>query len=337
MFFSKTAKANLALSLAAFFWGTTFIAQRQAMDNLSPLAFSGLRFTLGALCLLPLALPRAAKIIHQTQDRRALYKTWLIGGLISGGCIFGGVAFQQYGLLWTTAGKAGFITSLYVVLIPLILRLMGHKILLGEGIGALLAVAGLYLLSFTGGFLGLSLGDGLVLIGAFVWAGHVLALGWLAPKMDAVMLGVGQALVCGLLGLLSTLVLGQWPSWEAIWASKVDILWGGILSVSLGFTLQVVGQKNAKPAPAAIILQMEAVVAVLAGWLYLNEEITERMFVGIVLMLAGMLLSQLWPIMVSSKRLPEQSAGRVQDGPVPALDQAGGESLAVPAGDADRG
>lgn len=297
MFFSKTAKANLALSLAAFFWGTTFIVQRQAMDNLSPLAFSGLRFTLGALCLMPLALPRAVRLINQSHDRRDLCKKWLFGGLISGSFIFGGVALQQYGLLTTTAGKAGFITSLYVVIIPIILRLMGHKILLGEGIGALLAVAGLYFLSFAGGLLSLSIGDGLVLIGAFVWAGHVLALGWLAPKMDAIILGVGQALVCGVLGLLSTLALGQWPPWEALWASKVEILWGGIFSVSLGFTLQVIGQKNAKPAPAAIILQMEAVVAALAGYKYLQEEITGRMFFGIVLMLAGMLLSQLWPIM----------------------------------------
>lgn len=297
MFFSKTAKANLALSLAAFFWGTTFIVQRQAMDNLSPLAFSGLRFTLGALCLMPLALPRAVRLTSQSPDRKALHKKWLYGSLISGGFIFGGVALQQYGLLTTTAGKAGFITSLYVVIIPLILRLMGYKILLGEGIGALLAVSGLYFLSFSGGLLSLSLGDGLVLIGAFVWAGHVLALGWLAPKMDAIILGVGQALVCGVLGLLSTLALGQWPPWEALWASKVDVLWGGIFSVSLGFTLQVIGQKNAKPAPAAIILQMEAVVAALAGYKYLNEDISGRMFFGIVLMLAGMLLSQLWPIM----------------------------------------
>lgn len=304
VFLSKTAQANIALSLAAFFWGTTFIIQRQAMEYLSPLAFSGLRFTLGGLCLLPLAWIRASSIISKTEDRRLLFKTWAMGGLISGGFIFVGVALQQYGLLWTTAGKAGFITSLYVVIIPLILRFIGHKISPGEGIGALLAVVGLYFLSFTAGLFSLSLGDGLVLIGAFVWAGHVLALGWLAPKMDAVILGVGQALVCGLLGLLATLILGQWPSWPVIWASKFYIFWGGFFSVSLGFTLQVVGQKNAKPAPAAIILQMEAVVAVIVGWLYLNEMITPRMFLGIVLMLAGMMISQLWPILLNEKRRP---------------------------------
>lgn len=305
---SKTAKANIALSLAAFFWGTTFIAQRQAMDNLTPMAFTGLRFTLGALCLMPLAFRRASTLLPAAEDRKALFRQWLIGGLIAGGFIFGGAAFQQYGLLYTTAGKAGFITSLYVILIPLILRLVGYKIMLGEALGGFLAVVGLYFLSFTGSLSGLSIGDALVLAGAFVWAGHVLAVGWLSPKMDSVILGVGQALVCGLLSLLATAALGQWPTWEAIKASRTDILWGGFLSVSLGFTLQVVGQKNAKPVPAAIIMQMEAVVAVLAGWLYLDERLTGRMFFGIVLMLAGMLISQLWPIWVRNRTLNRNRA-----------------------------
>lgn len=314
---SKTARANLALSLAAFFWGTTFVFQSRAMDHLSPLAYGGLRFTLGALCLLPLALPRALRLLstppaprpgQAPASPRQLARLWLKGAVISGGFIFVGVSFQQYGLVWTTAGKAGFITSLYVVLVPLILRVMGHKIALGEALGAVLAVVGLYYLSFTAGLFSLAPGDGLVLIGAFIWAGHVLAVGWLAPRMDPVILGLGQALACGFFSLLATAILGQWPTWAAISAAWLDLLWGGLFSVTLGFTLQVVGQKDARPAPAAIIMQMEAVVAVAAGWLFLGETMTQRMLFGAVLMLIGLLTSQLWPILARGG----PSAGRAE-------------------------
>ncbi|MDL2227162.1 DMT family transporter, partial [Deltaproteobacteria bacterium OttesenSCG-928-M10] len=286
--------------LAAFFWGTTFIFQRGAMDHLTPLAYGGIRFLLGGLALLPLVLPRARKIIHSADNPAGVRRMWLAGSLLSGGFIFAGVTLQQYGLVWTTAGKAAFITSLYVVLVPLILRFMGHKIVLGEGLGAFLAVVGLYLLSFTGLF-SLSPGDGLVLVGAFVWAGHVLAVAWLAPRMDCLILGAGQALVCGLFSLAASLMLGQWPSWGGISGAWLDILWGSLFSVTLGFTLQVAGQKDANPTSAAVILQMEAVVAVLAGCLVLGEVMTGRMIAGSVLMLAGMLISQLWPVLARKK------------------------------------
>ncbi len=297
---SKTLQANIALSLAAFFWGTTFIFQKEVMDHLTPLAYGGLRFTIGALLLMPLAVPRALKLLAAERAPGRMIRWWLAGGAISGIFIFGGNLLQQYGLMWTTAGKAGFITSLYVVLVPLILRLTGQKILPGESLGVLLAVAGLYLLSFTN-LTTLAPGDGLVLIGAFVWAGHVLALSWLSPRMDSIVLGAGQALICGLFGLLGAAAMGEWPSWADIQNSRLELLWGSLLSVTLGFTLQVVGQKNAKPAPAAIIMQMEAVVAAIAGWLILGEIMSGRMLIGALLMLAGMTISQLWPIMTAGR------------------------------------
>ena len=292
------------MSLAAFFWGTTFIVQRQAMDSLSPLAYGGLRFTLGALALMPLAVPRALKAWRTSQDVDKLWRMWLSGALIAGLCIFVGVTLQQYGLTFvgTTAGKAGFITSLYVVIVPVILRFMGQKIVMGEAIGAVLALVGLYLLSFTGGPLGLSRGDALVLVSTFVWAGHVLSVGWFAPRMDPVILGTGQALVCGVVSLAAAVILGQWPSWADLASAWFDVLWGGLFSVTLGFTFQVIGQKDAKPAPAAIILQMESVVAVIFGWLILNEAMSGRMLTGAAIMLSGMLISQLWPILAAKKR-----------------------------------
>lgn len=293
---SRTLKANVALFLSALFWGTTFIFQRQAMDLLSPMAYTGLRFLLGALALLPLAAPRVLRGLRETSDRPGLLRLWIRGWGSAGCLLFAGISFQQYGLVWTTAGKAGFVTSLYVVLVPIILFAAGRKILFGEMLGAALAVAGLYLLTFSAG-MDFSRGDGLVLIGAFIWACHVLCIGRFSPKMDPVVLGIGQTLVAGVLGAAGTAVLDQTPSMAILGESWLVVFWGGIFSVALGFTLQVVGQRDANPVAAAIIMQMEAVIAAATGWLVLNELMTGRMIFGAFVMFFGFLASQLWPLL----------------------------------------
>ena len=308
----KTYFSEFMLFLAAFFWGTSFIAQRQAMDNLTPLAYLGIRFVLGALLLLPFAIARAKKAFSLAQNPARERRLYLKGCLAAGSVLFVASCLQQYGLVFTTAGKAGFITALYVVLVPLILFLSGRKILAGEAIGAVLAVVGLYLLSFNES-MQLSTGDALVLVGAFAWSGHVLALGHFAPKIDAVVLGTGQALVCGLIGLILAVGLGQMPDMTALSDSWVQILWGSVLSVTCGFTLQVVGQRGANPVVAAIILQLEAVIAAVAGWIVLGEVMTGRMIVGALVMLAGFLISQLWTYLTGSGGKPD--AGAVPGGP----------------------
>ncbi len=249
------------------------------------------------MVLLPLALFR----IRKARRDNTLTAKWPLGCLVAGLFLFVGMAFQQYGLVWTTAGKAGFITSLYVVIVPLLLLVAGRGIRYWEIAGALLAAVGLYFLSFADSF-SLLHGDLLVLIGAFVWAGHVLFIGWLSPKLDAVIIGTGQALVCGVFGLAAAALLGEFPTLEAIGASWLEIVWGGVLSVAFGFTLQVAGQRHAGPVAAAIILQMEAVIAALTGWAVLGESMTRRMIFGAVMMLAGFLLSQLWPIVVKKRK-----------------------------------
>ncbi len=297
---NKKLQADLILLLAAFLWGTTFIFQRQAMDNLSPFAYTGVRFLLATLVLLPLAFFRVRRA-RRENGLRKVAGLWVCGCLGAGLFLFVGMTFQQYGLVWTTAGKAGFITSLYVVIVPLLLLVAGRGIQFGEIVGAILAAVGLYLLSFTDSF-SLSRGDFLVLVGAFVWAGHVLFIGWVSPKVDPVVIGTGQALVCGVLGLCGAAVLGELPTLAAIQASWLDIVWGGVLSVAVGFTLQVAGQRHAGPAAAAIILQMEAVIAALTGWVVLGESMTTKMICGAVVMLTGFLLSQLWPILMKGRK-----------------------------------
>lgn len=297
---AQSIKSNLALCLTALFWGTTFIFQREAMEYMSPMAYSGVRFLLGGLVLLPFAWHRAGALFREPAQAPSSLRFHLLGCLLAGGIVFVGIALQQYGLIWTTAGKAGFITSLYVVLVPFMMLLLGHKILTGEVVGAVLAVIGLYLMSFTE-TMTLAPGDGLVLIGAFAWAAQVISIGYLSPKMDWLFLGTGQALACGLLSLAAAAVLGELPTGAQLADAWLCILWGGLLSVTFGFTLQVVGQKHASPAVSAIILQMEAVIAAIAGWLFLDEVMTGRMIVGAAIMLAGVLLVQLWGILFVKK------------------------------------
>lgn len=299
---NKALLAEAALFVTALLWGFSFIFQRKAMDFLSPIAYMGIRFTFGGLLLVPFALRNLKNRTSLSRDPAGLLRSNLRWCLAAGLLLSVGSALQQYGLLWTTVAKAGFITSLYVVLVPLLLLAAGRKILPGELVGALLALIGLFLLSVTES-LGLSVGDSLVLVGAFVWAAHVIWLGKVSPRMDSFVLGAGQALVCGLLGLGMMLVLGETPGADMLAAAWPYILFGGLCSVTLGFTLQVYGQAEASPSAAAIILQLEAVFAAFFGWLVLDEAMTARMLIGAAVMFAGVLTSQLWP-------------RRVADGPV---------------------
>ncbi|HHO46977.1 MAG TPA: DMT family transporter [Desulfobacteraceae bacterium] len=289
----QAVKGNIYLFLAAFAWGTTFVVQRTAMDHLGPFTYSGFRFLLGALFLLPFALfryrKRGAVILRSP---RATGKWLPLGAsLLTGILVFLGINLQQIGLISSTAGKGGFITGLYVIIVPMLASLFGYRAGTGVWAGALLAVTGLYLLSATQGF-ALAPGDGWILACAFVWALQVLSMGWLSPRIDSFILAFGQALVCALLSI-SVGLLTEHISLAAVSATAFDLVYGGIVSVGLGFTFQVAGQKHAQASHAAIIMQFEAVFAVAAGRLFLGETLGIRAILGCGLMLAGMLISQL--------------------------------------------
>jgi drug/metabolite transporter (DMT)-like permease len=287
-------KGNTFLFLAALAWGTTFVVQRTAMDHMGPLFYSGLRFLLGSIFLLPLALYRI-RWSRPSEWQRQREGRWLPvwGSAVAGLLICLGINLQQTGLVYTTAGNAGFITGLYVVIVPFLGIFFGYSITLGVWLGAPMAAMGLYLLSVTSGF-ALNPGDLWVLGSAFVWALQVLTVGRLAPKMDSVLLAFGQSFVCAFLSLALALAVED-IRWPAIGDAWFEIAFGGIISVGLGFSLQVVGQKYSQPSYAAIILQLEAVIAALAGWYFLEEIMSSRAIAGAVLMLAGMLVAQLLP------------------------------------------
>ncbi len=296
---NKILKANFLLLVAAIVWGATFVVQRTAMDNLGPVSYSGLRFGLGALCLAPIAWARWKKPSLPVPGVSPWFPVW--GVLCAGLLMCFGINFQQVGLVQTTAGKAGFITGLYVIMVPIMGLFFRMRPGTGLWLGAPLAVVGMYFLSVTESFT-LSPGDGWVLLCAFVWAIHVLAVGYFSPRMDSYILGFGQAFVCALLSLAYAFA-AETITWEGIWASRWAILYGGIGSVTIGFTLQIIGQKDSPPAHAAIILQLEAVVAAFSGWLMLGETMSSRSVLGCGFMLAGMLVAQLWAFLPHKKRV----------------------------------
>lgn len=288
-------KADGLLLLTAMIWGFAFVAQRSGMASIGPFAFNAVRFALGAASLLPL-------ILLGRRSRSSSVRTLDSGGkalriLAAGTVLFCGASLQQVGIVTTTAGNAGFITSLYVVLVPIIGFLFRRSsgTLYGAGIwiGALLALAGLYVLSVSG-TLAMKTGDLLELIGALFWAVHILLVGRFAAVMDALELAAGQFAVCSIWSLAGALLAEPNPFAGTV-AAALPILYGGLFSIGVAYTLQIVAQKSAHPAHASIILSMESLFAGLGGVVLLSEALTWRLAGGGFLMLAGMMVSQLGP------------------------------------------
>lgn len=275
-------RADLLLLLAAAIWGFAFVAQRVGMDFVGPLTFNGVRFALGALVLVPFARARAASAAPWRDD--------LPRGLVLGVVLWGGATLQQWGMVTTTAGKAGFITGLYVILVPLLGLLARQHTARNTWLGAVLAVGGLFLLTVNEGA-PIARGDVLVLCGALFWAVHVLLIGRYSPRTEPVRLAALQFGVCAVLSLAGGLMLEQ-PTVASVRAATWPILYAGLLSTGVAYTLQVVAQQKAPPAHAAIILSLEAVFALLGGLLLLGESLGARELAGCAIMFAGMIVSQ---------------------------------------------
>jgi drug/metabolite transporter (DMT)-like permease len=296
-----TLKADFLLLLTASIWGFAFVAQRVGMEHIGPFLFNGIRFALGSLSLLPLIYFGMGNGKSKSAPSIPIGKrTKIAGSVLAGLVLFAGASLQQIGIVYTTAGKAGFITGLYVILVPIIGLKWGRKPSLGTWIGAILAVLGLYLLSVTEQFT-IDKGDFLVLLSAFMWAAHVLWISWLSPRMNPLIIAASQFAICSIFSLLVAYALEP-IILSSILAASVPILYGGLGSVGIAYTLQVVAQRDAHPAHASILLSMEGAFAVLGGWLLLNETLSIRGFAGCGFMLSGMLLSQLWTYLTSASK-----------------------------------
>ena len=272
-------------------WGFAFVAQRSGMEFVGPFTFNAVRFTLGGISLIPLLIiNKKRRFKSEPLPPLSSNKILLKGGIIAGVILFFGASFQQGGMVYTTAGKAGFITGLYIILVPILGIMFKQKTSAAIWLGAVIALVGLYLLSVNEN-LSIGLGDLLVLASAIFWALHVLVIGRFSPKTDPIQLAFFQFMLCAFFSLVASIII-ETTTLQNIFDASVPILYAGVVSVGIAYTLQVVAQQEAHPSHAAIIMSLEAVFAVIGGWIILDESIPLRGLIGCALMLTGMILSQ---------------------------------------------
>ncbi len=304
-------KYNLLLMLAALIWGSAFVAQSVGMDYLGPFTFNSIRSFMGSVVLLPVIWfmdrqkqagaekvdegeagldnpeEKGAAAVKDTQSR----KTLITGGLCCGVILTFSTSLQQIGLIYTSAGKAGFITALYILIVPLLGLFLGKKVGGKTWIGVALAVLGMYLLCIKEGF-SISYGDFMVLLCAFVFSLHILTVDYFSPKVDGVRLSCIQFFVCGCLCAIPMLLF-EHPEIHYIFQAWLPLVYAGVLSSGVAYTLQIITQKHLNPTVASLLMSLESVFAVLTGWLILNERLSPKELLGCVLVFAAIILAQL--------------------------------------------
>ena len=288
-------KGTLMLLGAAFFWGTTFVAQLSGMDGLGPFSYAAPRYLTGFLSLVALLIyTRKSRAVERRQKN---YQRGYLIGLLIGVVLFIASSMQQIALQYSTAGKAAFITCLYIVFVPLGAKLLGKIIRRENWLGAGLAIVGLYLLAVSGDF-SIQLGDVILFFSAFVWTAQILLIDRFASKVDLIELSTAQVFIVMILSFAAMFAL-ETPNLSAMLSAWFPILYGGLMSSAVAFTLQNYGQRYADPATAAILMSFEAIFGALAGWFFLNEIMTAREIFGCVLMLIGMFATQ-WTLIKKS-------------------------------------
>ncbi|MFT2112387.1 DMT family transporter [Marinomonas sp. 2405UD68-3] len=277
--------SHVMLWLTAIIWGFAFVAQSTGMENLGPYSFNAARFILATLSLIPLLFIFPSK---QSYDVKKL----VIVGSIAGAILFIGSSFQQVGLLYTSAGNAGFITSLYIVLVPVFGLALSQKTTKNAWIGIIVALVGFYILTVEPNFT-INYGDVLEFIGAIFWACHVLIIGYYARHLPAIPLSIIQCFIATILSIIFAVTTenNRMDDFKSAW---LPLLYAGVASSSIAYTLQIIGQKKVSASISALILSTEAVFAVIGGWLFMGEILTSKAYLGCAFILLGMIISQ-WP------------------------------------------
>lgn len=288
---------SILLLLTAVIWGTAFVAQSVGMDYIGPFTFNAARFLIGGIVLIPLLIYRSKKnpiLKNQNQnieEKRKQQKTAWIGGICCGIALCGASLLQQMGIQHTTVGKAGFITTLYIIIVPLIELLFGKKIAKKIWVGAVMAIIGLYLLCINENF-SIGKGDLLVLICAVLFAIHILVIDHFAPKADGVSISAIQFFISGTISAVGAMLFEN-PNFSAMLEAIVPILYAGVMSCGVAYTLQVIGQKDMNPTVASMILSLESVISVLAGWIILGQALSLKEIIGCIIVFMAVVLVQL--------------------------------------------
>lgn len=290
---SKKMKSNILLLITAMIWGSAFVAQKSGMDYVGGLTFGGIRTFIGGMVLIPVILiTNRGKEPLFSRERREENKALLIGGICCGTALFVASTLQQFGVAFTTAGKAGFITTLYVAFVPIISVLLRKKVRNIMWLCVLLGCVGMYLLSVTPGEFSISFGDTLVLCCALGFAIHIMVISHFSPKMDGVKLSCIQFLFAGLLGIIGMFIFEE-PNIQNILDCTIPLLYAGVLSCGIGYTLQIVAQKHAEPTVASLIMSLESVFAVVFGGILLHESLNIREIIGCIIIFAAVIISNI--------------------------------------------
>lgn len=284
------------LFLAALIWGTAFVSQSVGMDYMGPFTFNGVRSLLGSVVLLPALL-----VIYLTGKKKSdaqnvifdkqTVKTTVLGGAVCGLLLMLASTMQQIGIMYTSVGKAGFITALYIIIVPILGIFLKKRVSVMVWIGAFVAAAGMYLLCVSE-TTSINKGDVFVFICAILFSLHILAVDYFAPKTNGVVLSCIQFFVCGVICTTLAFIFEN-PQWSQLQAGMVPILYAGVMSCGVAYTFQILGQKNADPTISSLILSLESAVSVLAGWWILDQQLSVREIIGCVLVFAAVIMVQL--------------------------------------------
>ena len=292
----------MLLLLTATIWGVAFVAQSVGMDYVGPFTFNTVRSLLGGIVLIPciVLLKRinvgskdtAGVAEHASGDPAGQRKVLLTGGVACGVLLCIASNLQQFGIMYTSVGKSGFITAMYIVLVPVLGIFLKKKAGIKIWCSVAIAVGGLYLLCMTDSGFSIQKGDLLLLLGAVIFSFHILTIDYFSPKVDGVKMSCIQFFTCGILSMVCMFLFEQ-PQIGAILQAWMPIVYAGVLSCGVAYTLQIVGQKGMNPTVASLILSMESVISVIAGWLILHQKLSGRELLGCVLMFAAIILVQL--------------------------------------------
>lgn len=293
----KRMKNNVMLLLAAFIWGCAFVAQSVGMEYVGPFTFNSVRNIIGSLVLVPVIFlmdglkKKGGMSEEELRQRRGDNRTLLTGGICCGLILAVASSLQQFGLMFTTVGKAGFITAMYIVLVPILNIFIGKRIRPLILFCVAVSVAGLYFLCMTEK-LSLGIGDLFVLVCAFVFSLHIMTIDHFSPLVDGVRMSAIQFLTCGIVCAVPMLLF-EHPDFSAVLTAWMPILYTGVMSSGVGYTLQILGQRDADPTVASLLMSLESVFSVLAGWVLLGQTLSLREMFGCVLMFAAIILAQL--------------------------------------------
>lgn len=288
----KKMRGNLILLITAFVWGISFVSQSVGMDHIGPNTFGGIRSILGGLVLLPVIFAIDAGKKKKGTYEKCNFKKLLLYGTVCGVLLCVAATLQTYGLKETTTGKSGFLTAFYIIFVAVIYALKERKLPIKIVCGVLLAVTGMYFLCLFGSEINFCFGDFLTLLCAVVFAIHILVIDRFAPQTDGVKLACTQFLVCGVLNCI-VMFLFEEPKIEQIMACSTAILYSGVMSCGVAYTLQIVGQKYTDPTSASMLMSLESVFAALAGWVLLGEGMGIWQIFGCALMFLAIVLVQL--------------------------------------------